>query len=69
MALLSGNHRQADDSDFYSILNRIRVGECTEEDVARINGTSMASRNIPRTHTVLCLRKYQVDEVNDARTG
>ncbi len=64
IALLKGNHRQKQDAVFYEILNRMRIGCCTEADIAAINTTGFRSRNIPMTHTAICLRRYQVQELN-----
>ncbi len=67
IALLEANHRQSEDSEFFDILSRIRLGCCTDEDIRRINSTGMNASATPRSHTVLCLMKHQVDSVNMAQ--
>ncbi len=64
--MLSKNHLQAQDDEFFKILSRVRQGSSTENDIKRINDTGKLSPSAPRTHTILCLRNFEVEEVNRA---
>ncbi len=63
--ILSRNHRQCADEEFYSILGRMRFGKPHSNDIERINKTSIYSNSPPPNCTRLCLYKSQVQHINE----
>ncbi|KAI0566563.1 AAA ATPase [Gracilaria domingensis] len=65
VSVLSKNHRQQSDKEFFSILQRIGHGHCTDDDIKKINNTSLRKQTPFRTHTNLFLYRSQVLEYNE----
>ncbi len=64
VAILSRNHRQSSDTEFFNVLQRIRYGKHREEDLIRINNTGNVLHRTPRLFTKLCLHRTEVQRVN-----
>ena len=67
LVLLPQNHRQASDSNLYSILSRLRVGKQTDEDIQVLNNTSTLDSDRPGTHLRLVVTNRQADDINRAK--
>ena len=71
VVILKTNHRQGEDKDYANILNRIRVGEHTEDDINTLN-TRVFPRNSPDlpkdalmvTGTNAIVNKYNGEKLN-----
>lgn len=60
-------HRQGDGSEFAQLLQRVRIGQATEEDVQRIH--FLSSTLVSRRAVYLCPLTSQVEEINNRRLG
>lgn len=66
VTVLKNNHRQSEDPAFFRILNRIRTGTHSGEDLSLLNGTSESATTPPETHVRLFTTNAQVAGVNRA---
>lgn len=64
VAFLQRNHRQSRDEEFFDILNRIRYGATSDDDLKKLNNTSKQQITSPSTHTTLCLRRKSAEKIN-----
>ena len=61
---LTVNHRQKGDIAFFEILNRIREGETTDEDIALLNTRYTPDESIYDRYTALLPTKAEAESVN-----
>ena len=69
VVILRHNHRQGKDKQYADILNRVRIGEFTEQDVKALE-TRVRPLNhpdIPRDALVVTCRNVEVNEINENR--
>ena len=69
VVILKHNHRQGEDKEYADILNRLRIGEVTEEDV-KILETRVRPLNhpdIPNHALVVTCRNAEVNQINEER--
>ena len=66
---LTKNHRQGSDKEFADILNRIRIGNLTDEDVEKLETRIVPrdSPHIPRDTIWLCAVNEDVNKINEER--
>lgn len=64
VVVLSYQFRQANDSMFQKMLSRLRVGECSEEDLAVLKGCANTSFSSHIRPTHLYPKNYIVDRIN-----
>ena len=62
---LTTNHRQKEDKEFFNILNRMRVGEHTEEDIDRLNERHISDRSELRRVITLFPKKAEAERLNN----
>lgn len=60
-------HRQSDDPAYLALLNRVRTGDHTREDLGALNARVRPKSAIPHLALRLCARKREVDEINTER--
>lgn len=61
---LTINHRQKDDAEYFSLLNRIRDGSVTEEDINILNSRVVQDSSIYDRFTTLLPTKAEVESLN-----
>ena len=61
---LKVNHRQAEDQKFFSILNRIREGKTTEEDINQLNNRMIFNKDEIEFVTKIYAKKENVNNIN-----
>ena len=66
-AELTINHRQTNDKLFFEMLNRVRVGRCTSEDLAVMNNRVSSNESIYDRFTTLFPTKEQAERVNHSQ--
>ena len=66
---LNKNHRQGDDKGYADLLNRVRVGQQTREDVAKLNTRvyKRGDRAIPKNALYISGTNAEVNRVNRLR--
>ena len=69
MALLTTNHRQAEDRTWAEMLNRIRIGQPTESDIEALQQRTTVDTSLPPFNTALRIypTRKQVKEYNTER--
>lgn len=61
---LTINHRQEEDFEYFSLLNRIREGSTTTSDIEVLNSRVVQDESIYDRFTTLLPKKQEVEEVN-----
>ena len=64
---LTINHRQKDDSGFFSLLNRIREGQATPDDIDVLNSRVVQDSSIYDRFTALLPTKAEAEKLNQVR--
>ena len=69
MIILAKNHRQGKDKQFAEMLNRIRVGKQTEEDLKRLKARVKPENHpeITTNSTKICSTREEAAEFNTKR--
>lgn len=64
---LTINHRQKDDAEYFSLLNRIRDGSATSADIQLLNSRVSQDTSIYDRYTALLPTKAEVEKINQLR--
>ena len=66
---LNTNHRQGDDKAYANLLNRIRIGEHTSEDIKKLNTRvfKKGDKAIPKNALYISGTNAEVNKMNNAR--
>lgn len=64
---LTINHRQKDDAEYFALLNRIREGKATTEDINTLNTRVVKDTSIYDRFTTLLPKKADVESINQHR--
>lgn len=61
---LTINHRQKEDEEYFSLLNRIRIGKTTADDIEMLNSRVVRDNSIFDRFTTLLPTKNEVEKLN-----
>jgi ATP-dependent exoDNAse (exonuclease V) alpha subunit len=62
---LTKSFRQEDDSDFYDLLNNIRLGEDLEDSINKINASCFNPEFTNESSLIITTRKYRAEQINE----
>ena len=61
------NHRQGEDRDYAEILNRIRIGDIHETDIAKLNERVQSLANVPKDAAIITCKNKDVNKINEQK--